>query len=155
MVGTDQHLESRRQAGHPYIPRNTFLVFTSATPTVRDKRRKHTTSIRRSRDHGTGRGTATICWCGRNGSSGISRCLIAHPLLPSPFLLRNAPFSPDGKFVGYASSETGSREVYVSPFPSFNSRWQVSKGRWRGGTQVAARWEGIVLPCSGWTVDGG
>ena len=60
-----------------------------------------------------------------------------HPLLQSQWLIRNAQFSPDGKFVAYASSETGSWEVYVSPFPSFSSRWQVSRGdggeepRWR------------------------
>ena len=61
----------------------------------------------------------------------------AHPLLQSQWLIRNAQFSPDGKFVAYASSETGRWEVYVSPFPNFSSRWQVSRGdggeepRWR------------------------
>jgi eukaryotic-like serine/threonine-protein kinase len=61
----------------------------------------------------------------------------AHPLLQSQWLIRNAQFSPDGKFVAYASSETGNWEVYVSPFPSFSSSWQVSRGdggeepRWR------------------------
>jgi Tol biopolymer transport system component len=60
----------------------------------------------------------------------------AHPLLQSPWLIRNAQFSPDGKFVAYASSETGSWEIYVSPFPGFGSKWQVSRGggeepRWR------------------------
>jgi len=44
--------------------------------------------------------------------------------------------SPDGKFVAYSSSEAGSWEVYVSPFPGFGSKWQVSRGggeepRWR------------------------
>jgi Tol biopolymer transport system component len=60
----------------------------------------------------------------------------ARPLLQSPWLIRNAQFSPDGKFVAYASSETGNWEVYVSPFPGFGSKWQVSRGggeepRWR------------------------
>ena len=60
-----------------------------------------------------------------------------HPLLQSSTLIRNAQFSPDGKFVAYASSETGNWEVYVSPFPGFSSKWQVSRGggeepRWRG-----------------------
>ncbi|MFY9560111.1 MAG: protein kinase [Terriglobales bacterium] len=60
----------------------------------------------------------------------------AQPLLQSPWLIRNAQFSPDGKFVAYASSETGNWEVYVSPFPDFGSKWQVSRGggeepRWR------------------------
>jgi len=61
----------------------------------------------------------------------------ARPLLQSPSLVRNAQFSPDGKFVAYSSSETGNWEVYVSPFPGFGSKWQVSRGggeepRWRG-----------------------
>jgi Tol biopolymer transport system component len=57
-------------------------------------------------------------------------------LVQSQWLIRNAQFSPDGKFVAYASSETGNWEVYVSPFPGFASKWQVSRGggeepRWR------------------------
>jgi eukaryotic-like serine/threonine-protein kinase len=60
----------------------------------------------------------------------------ARPLLRSPSLIRNAQFSPDGKFVAYASGETGNWEVYVSPFPGFGSKWQISRGggeepRWR------------------------
>lgn len=56
-------------------------------------------------------------------------------LLQSQWLIR-AQFSPDGKFVAYASSETGNWEVYISPFPGFGSKWQVSRGggeepRWR------------------------
>jgi len=64
------------------------------------------------------------------------------PLLQSPWLIRNAQFSPDGKFVAYGSSETGNWEVYVSPFPGFGSKWQVSRGggeepRWnRSGDEV-------------------
>src|SRR5260370_26820416 len=38
--------------------------------------------------------------------------------------------------MAYASNETGIMEVYVSPFPSGNGKWQVSSGgcqepRWR------------------------
>jgi serine/threonine protein kinase len=60
----------------------------------------------------------------------------AKPLVQSQWLIRNAQFSPDEKFVAYSSSETGNWEVYVSPFPSFGSKWQVSRGggeepRWR------------------------
>ena len=60
----------------------------------------------------------------------------SYPLLQSQWMIRNAQFSPDGKFVAYASSETGNWEVYVSPFPGFGSKWQVSRGggeepRWR------------------------
>jgi hypothetical protein len=60
----------------------------------------------------------------------------ARPLVQSQWLIRNAQFSPDEKFVAYSSSETGNWEVYVSPFPGFGSKWQVSRGggeepRWR------------------------
>jgi len=63
--------------------------------------------------------------------------LQVRPLLQSKSMVRNAQFSPDGKFVAYASSETGNWEVYVSPFPGFGSKWQVSRSggeepRWRG-----------------------
>jgi serine/threonine protein kinase/Tol biopolymer transport system component len=37
----------------------------------------------------------------------------------------NAVFSPDGKWVAYASDETGRREVYVQPFPSTGAKYQV------------------------------
>jgi serine/threonine protein kinase/Tol biopolymer transport system component len=59
-----------------------------------------------------------------------------HPLVQTQWLVHNAQFSPDGKFVAYVTNETGNWEVYVSPFPGFGSRWQVSRGggeepRWR------------------------
>jgi eukaryotic-like serine/threonine-protein kinase len=66
----------------------------------------------------------------------------AHPLLQSQWLIRNAQFSPDGKFVAYSSSETGSWEVYVSPFPGFGSKWQVSRG---GGEEPRWRRDGTEL----------
>jgi len=59
-----------------------------------------------------------------------------HPLLQSQWLIRNAQFSPDGHFVAYTSSETGNWEVYVSPFPGFGSKWQISRG---GGEEP--RWK--------------
>jgi Tol biopolymer transport system component len=60
----------------------------------------------------------------------------AKPFLQSKWIVRNAQFSPDGRWVAYSTNETGNWEVYVSPFPSANSRWQVSKAggeepRWR------------------------
>ncbi len=46
-------------------------------------------------------------------------------------------FSPDGRWVSYVSSETGTNEIYVQPFPPSGGKWQVSSGgghspRWRG-----------------------
>jgi len=57
--------------------------------------------------------------------------------LKAPSTLRNAQFSPDGKWVAYASNESGKWEIYVTSFPDARGRWQVSSGggeqpRWRG-----------------------
>ncbi|MFI5182982.1 MAG: protein kinase [Vicinamibacteria bacterium] len=46
-------------------------------------------------------------------------------------------FSPDGRFIAYASDSTGQSEVYVRAFPSGEGPWQVSAAggdqpRWRG-----------------------
>ena len=58
------------------------------------------------------------------------------PLFQGNWIVRNAQFSPDGKWIAYSSNETGNWEIYVSPFPAVNSKWQVSRGsgeepRWR------------------------
>jgi Tol biopolymer transport system component len=60
----------------------------------------------------------------------------AKPLFQAKWIVRNAQFSPDGRWVAYSSNETGNSEVYVSPFPSADGKWQVSRGggeepRWR------------------------
>jgi eukaryotic-like serine/threonine-protein kinase len=59
------------------------------------------------------------------------------PFLQPKATIRNAQFSPDGKWVAYSSNETGSSEVYVSAFPNPLSKRQISRGggqepRWRG-----------------------
>jgi len=49
------------------------------------------------------------------------------PLLTSPSRESNPALSPDGRWLAYASDESGSSEVYVRPFPDVASaRWQVS-----------------------------
>jgi eukaryotic-like serine/threonine-protein kinase len=58
------------------------------------------------------------------------------PLLDSKWDIRNGQFSPDGKWIAYSTNETGTWEIFVSPFPSGNGKWQVSRGggeepRWR------------------------
>jgi serine/threonine-protein kinase len=40
----------------------------------------------------------------------------------------DAAFSPDGRWVAYQSGEPGNNAVYVQPFPSTGSKYQVSKG---------------------------
>src|SRR6202049_1189372 len=57
--------------------------------------------------------------------------------LPGPAVFRNSQFSPDGKWVAYASAESGKFEVYVTSFPEAHGKWQVSntggdQPRWRG-----------------------
>jgi Tol biopolymer transport system component/predicted Ser/Thr protein kinase len=39
---------------------------------------------------------------------------------------RDAHFSPDGRWIAYSSSESGSPQVYVSGFPDTGRHWQVS-----------------------------
>jgi Tol biopolymer transport system component len=61
---------------------------------------------------------------------------------PQPFLNTNfaeiqGRFSPNGRWVAYASNETGQFQVYVQSFPSSGGKWPVSidggsQPRWRG-----------------------
>ena len=39
------------------------------------------------------------------------------PFLDSAFYEGEPVFSPDGRWIAYASNETGRQEVYVQPFP--------------------------------------
>ncbi|MGA2002759.1 MAG: protein kinase [Terriglobales bacterium] len=67
---------------------------------------------------------------------------VAKPLLQATWTVQNAQFSPDGRWIAYASNETGSMQVYVSPFPSINGKWQVSSG---GGQEPRWRQDGKEL----------
>ncbi|HKV77254.1 MAG TPA: protein kinase [Candidatus Sulfotelmatobacter sp.] len=58
------------------------------------------------------------------------------PIFKNGWIVRNAQFSADGKWIAYSSNENGNWEIYVSPFPRTDSKWQVSRGggkepRWR------------------------
>ncbi len=44
---------------------------------------------------------------------------------------RDPVISPDGRWVAYASTESGRYEVYVRPFPGPGGKWQISS---EGGT---------------------
>ena len=50
--------------------------------------------------------------------------------------------SPDGRWMAYASGESGIFEVYVQPFPPTGAKWQISKG---GGAQSQWRRDGREL----------
>jgi Tol biopolymer transport system component len=66
----------------------------------------------------------------------------AAPFVNSPFSERFAQFSPDGKWVAYASDESGSLEIYARAFPGGQTQVRVSSDggdvpRWsRDGTQL-------------------
>jgi serine/threonine protein kinase/Tol biopolymer transport system component len=67
---------------------------------------------------------------------------LANPLVQAKWTVRNAQFSPDDRWVAYASNETGSMEIYVSSFPSGNGKWQVSSA---GGQEPIWRQDGKEL----------
>jgi len=60
---------------------------------------------------------------------------------PTPYLTTSADerepsFSPDGRFIAYASDESGSGQIYVQPNPPTGQKWRVSNAggmwpRWR------------------------
>lgn len=61
-----------------------------------------------------------------------------------PFLATKAnetsgQISPDGRWVAYASDESGDWEIYVTSFPDAAGKWQVSRG---GGTEPRWRSDG-------------
>jgi eukaryotic-like serine/threonine-protein kinase len=61
----------------------------------------------------------------------------SEPFLATKADETNGQISPDGKWVAYASNESGDWEIYVTTFPSASGKWQVSRGggiepRWRG-----------------------
>jgi len=59
------------------------------------------------------------------------------PFLHTRFFEDGAQFSSDGRWLVYASNETGRPEIYVAPFPGPGRKWQISTN---GG--VAPRWRG-------------
>ena len=63
----------------------------------------------------------------------------ANVAAPSRYLSLSEPgariwLSPNGKFAAYRSTVSGKPEIYLSPFPSGEGRWQVSVD---GGTEVS------------------
>jgi Tol biopolymer transport system component len=60
------------------------------------------------------------------------------PFLSTEFAETHGQFSPDGRWIAYASDEAGRSEVYVQPFPGsgVTGKWQISTAggyapRWR------------------------
>jgi eukaryotic-like serine/threonine-protein kinase len=65
-----------------------------------------------------------------------------HTFVESQFNSQMGKFSSDGHWVAYVSSDSGTEEVYVAPFPGPGSRIQVSSG---GGSQPRWRRDGQEL----------
>jgi len=63
-------------------------------------------------------------------------------IVQTPFPDVEPQFSPDVRWLAYASSENGRNEVYVQAFPSTGRRWQVSSA---GGRQPLWRADGKEL----------
>ena len=49
------------------------------------------------------------------------------PILQSTFVLSYPEFSPDGRWLAYASDETGRNEVYVQPHQALTRGYDVSR----------------------------
>jgi eukaryotic-like serine/threonine-protein kinase len=64
------------------------------------------------------------------------------PFLNGDASFTNGMISPDGKWVAYASNESGDWEIYVTTFPGAKGKWQVSQG---GGTEPRWRRDGKEL----------
>jgi serine/threonine protein kinase len=64
------------------------------------------------------------------------------PFLKAGFGASHGQFSPDGRWVAYASNESGKWEVFVAPFPGPGGNWKVSAA---GGSEPRWRRDGREL----------
>jgi eukaryotic-like serine/threonine-protein kinase len=64
------------------------------------------------------------------------------PYLQTSFNEGNAQFSPDGRWMAYASNESGQPQVYVQAIPASGAKWQISPA---GGDQPRWRRDGKEL----------
>jgi serine/threonine-protein kinase len=90
-----------------------------------DGKRLAFASYVRDRDH------PDIVTAPLEGNSDHLRLGKAAVFLKAPLADSSPMFSPDGKWLAYMSTELGSAEIYVRPFPGPGGRWQISTS---GGT---------------------
>jgi len=64
------------------------------------------------------------------------------PYLQTPFNEGDAQLSPDGRWMAYASNESGQPQVYVQAIPASGAKWQISPA---GGVQPRWRRDGKEL----------
>jgi len=48
------------------------------------------------------------------------------PFLNANYLAKQAQLSPNGRYIAYSSTETGTNQVYVETFPEHQGKWQIS-----------------------------
>jgi len=48
------------------------------------------------------------------------------PFVQTPALDNSSAFSPDSRWIAYASNESGRFEIYAAPFPGPGGKWQIS-----------------------------
>jgi len=68
------------------------------------------------------------------------------PIAATPFLEYGAKTSVDGKWIAYASNETGEQQVYIQPFPGPGERKRISSvfgihPRWRADGGELFYWQ--------------
>lgn len=89
---------------------------------------------------------AQLIYTRHAGASGLDLWLLdiasgaALPVLATPHSETQARISPDGRWIAYASDETGAMETWVARFPGFEDKQQVSRAgggqpQWRGDQQ--------------------
>jgi hypothetical protein len=66
----------------------------------------------------------------------------ARPFISGPSFESHPALSPDGRWLAYASDESGRPEVYLTDFPAHGGRWQISTD---GGTAPAWAPHGSTL----------
>ncbi|HEY6148426.1 MAG TPA: hypothetical protein VIZ69_12030, partial [Thermoanaerobaculia bacterium] len=64
------------------------------------------------------------------------------PFLKTAYGVSHGQFSHDGKWVAYASNESGRWEIHVAPFPEPGGNWRVSSA---GGSEPRWREDGKEL----------
>jgi Tol biopolymer transport system component len=64
------------------------------------------------------------------------------PFIKTTFGVSHGQFSPDGRWVAYASNESGKWEIYVAPFPGPGGNWKISSA---GGSEPRWRRDGKEL----------
>jgi serine/threonine protein kinase/Tol biopolymer transport system component len=70
----------------------------------------------------------------------------AQPFLHTEFNETAPEFSPDGRWLAYASDESGRYEIYVQPYPGPGGKWQIST---EGGTEPRWAHDGEIFYRSG------